>query len=102
KLELLKKYSDLREVADQYGIVRLVSAKANRHVTDVEIRNACDCCPDANVLAYPYLTVNNLNVYSDPVCFKIGCRSEQGIMGNWEWEDEMYSKRIAGAVVVKV
>lgn len=102
KLKIIEAFPDLDERTDRYGISRLVSTKANHQVTEVETRFGCDCCADAELLAFPFLIVENHHVYSNPPCFVIGKKKESGIDVRRGWEDDFFDNDLPAEIILKI
>ena len=95
-------FPDVTFQKDRWNREYLCSKQANSRVTEFYSGHSCGCCPDSPLLIYPYLTVGNQNVYSDP--FRI-CIGEAGYYGesiDSNWKDLMLSNNISQEVIDKV
>lgn len=66
-LKLQKEFPDLRVDVDRWKNVRYMSASVNGKCNQFEWRRTCGCCPDAGLLAMPYVETTLGKIYSNPV-----------------------------------
>lgn len=102
KLKILSLLPDLDEEKDIYGVKRLSSRHVNDRVDKIELKLACDCCTDADLLAYTFMDFNGIRVYSDPPSFTIGKRKETGIDTNWGWEDQIFDAGLSAEIIMEI
>lgn len=98
KLKILALFPDLDEEVDVYGVKRLVSHYANDQVDQIEMKNACDCCDDADLLAFTFMNFNGIRVYSDPPSFLIRKQGDT----DWGWEDRIFNAGLPAEIVLNI
>ena len=97
-------YPNVNIGKDRWGTERLFSSSVNDKVDKVNIHHSCGCCPDAGLLARPYLIVDGITIYSDPSSFYIGQQNEWGL-GEIEcelWEEDLRKKNITEEVIQQI
>jgi hypothetical protein len=87
---LVEKYPDLNVNSDRWGTVRYGSKFVNTIADKIEFRRSCGCCPDAEILALPYVESDLGRIYSVPERFKLGEGSAWGdfVYPSARWQEE--------------
>jgi len=100
-LELVSIYPDLKKHIDRWDRNRVSTKLVNHLVNDCEIKHSCGCCSDSILEVWPFIEINEIKIYSDPIPFRIG---ESNSLGYGEipwngWQDKMKENNISEKVV---
>jgi len=104
ELDLIKrikeKYPLLEINEDRWNFKRMSTEEVNTIVDDVYIHHSCGCCPDAVLMARPFIKIDGVLIYSDPCSFSIGEKTYDGGDYPWDnWEDNMRKCNIPESVI---
>lgn len=84
---VLSKFPDADVYKNRWDREFYNSKTANSQTTNIEISRSCGCCTDAVIYAKPYLIINDIKIYSNPVEIYIGECDYDGLEhydANWE------------------
>lgn len=102
KLEKLKeKYPDLSDTGTTRWSKNLVISNfAKIDMNDVEFSNSCGCCA---VYVRPYLEIDDIRIYANPVNYCIGSRDSYyyGINAGQYWENELHNNEFNQTIIDK-
>lgn len=102
-LTIKKKFPDLKEHVDRWKKVRYCSELANLIVNDCEISYNCGCCSDSPLQVWPYLEIEEIKIYSNPLGIYIGERNYwQGDNPNEGWESDLQACGLSENIIKKV
>jgi hypothetical protein len=106
KLDALNEFPEIRENTDRWGIVRLFGSMINSKVDQLEIFPACDCCADAEIYCYPYISYKAIQLFAsskeNKPFFIIGKRKDGHIKFNKSWFGEMEKSGIPDYTLEKI
>ena len=101
--KLRERFPDLSAVTDRWKCERFTSAQVNAVADHVDIRRSCGCCPDAVLLARPYVEVEGTQVFGQPDCFRVARLEGHEFDSEWSgWADEMRKVGISETVIASV
>ena len=112
--KILIQYPDIKENTDRWGNVRFYSSKVNAIADQVSFSHSCGCCLDAWLDAYPYIEIDDIKIYSDPLRFGIGrkigyddddddyCEGYRTDRPDINWEDDLEKSNISQIIIDKI
>jgi len=114
--DLNKRFPDLRTHTDRWGNKYYCTKKVNNLVNQVTLKHNCGCCDDSPLEAWPYITINEQNIYSDPPSFFVGERipyyeddnddEDSGFYGtdkaNDNWKEKLIETNISSYVIQEI
>lgn len=105
KIERLKaEFPDLDTYTDRWKNVRYMSVMANPMVNNVDIRRSCGCCPDAGVIAMPYVEFEGMRVYSNPHYLFVGAQDAYygGVNADRDWKKQYEKAGISHHAIAEI
>lgn len=83
KAEDLKKILEIYPDLEDTGRTRwetnlLISDLAKKDMIDCSFKHSCGCCPDAALLARPYIEINGYTIWTKQIEYYIGEKNEFG------------------------
>lgn len=100
--ELHVLYPDLKKHTERWGKVAYYSKSVNGSITDYDARHNCGCCHDSPLEIWPYVITTQGKVYSDPPCFTVGERCDEGDNPYPGWDDSMRSAGVPQSIIDRV
>lgn len=67
-------FPDLSVETNRWGTKKFSSKLATSMVSEFDVGFSCSCCDDSALLAYPYIEIEQIRVYSKPSSIYIGER----------------------------
>jgi len=102
-LRLKREFPDLRHERDRWGTIRYKSASINSQCNDYEWRRTCGCCPDAGILAMPYVETALGRIYSDPFHMEVGeGRSYDYVREHHGWQERYRKAGISEDLIQRI
>ena len=102
--ELRKKFPDLDVAVDRWKHVRFMSGAVNAVADQVSICHNCSCCNDSPLEARPYITIDDVKIYSRPDCYTVGEADPYrgGERAYEDWQQQMLASNISQTAIDKV
>lgn len=100
---LREEFPDLEIEVSRGGTVRYLAESANARVFQVELHNTCGCCPEAGVVARPFLEFGGSRIYSNPSNLLVGHRTwDDFIVARDGWRKQYETAGISHHAVAKI
>jgi len=94
-------FPDLQRISDRWNHIRYSSALVNSQAKHAKIRHSCGCCPDTPLLVYPYITIDGVEINSEPTGIIIGKENQwgEGERPNTNWKEKLQKHNISSTVI---